>query len=173
MREQFPNHDKPDTFARERWILVSDPFEKPKIYRYVDAFIAVDQPLSFQKQRKGVHLFFTEQPSVGPILMHDIPGVEEDLVLTLLIEGEPVEAGFVNGIPAYNSEGFLNLTPDDHEWTLLRWALDGTSIEQISKGRDPLQFRLKTADDSYSQRGFITGPEWRAFYDALQNIMED
>ncbi len=68
MREQSPNHSDPIPNA-ENWILVSDPFERPKVYRHRLPVLKTEHSSG---HACGVYIFVMNYPGEHPIILHDI-----------------------------------------------------------------------------------------------------
>jgi len=117
MRDSANNHTDPIPNA-ENWILVSDPFERPKIYRHKHAIFMADD-------KCGVYIYVIRATNLAPIILHDIKdfGMTDYImqhgnfslysppVLRLIINEDPVEIG--NAYPVMNKgdETYLHV-PD-------------------------------------------------------------
>lgn len=164
------------------WDLVSDPFERPKLYRHKTPLIT-DSVLG-----RKVYLFVIERRGVTPILLHDMGESLAKPELRLLIDNEPIEVGCVGRVPRKNSEGFIDFSPEDNEWTMHRHGM--YNCERIPEGVTAIPFRLKFAQSAKSNpdeatkrpnyslfvtptppptlRGVIEGPALIALRQAIQ-----
>ena len=166
--------DGPDVPPMDQWDIVSDPFERPKIYRHKVPLIKSDS------DGKGVYLFVINNPGIPPIVMHDIDkSVSVDFKLTFLVDGEPIEianAGFLYP-PLFSKEGFLNMPPEGKEWLLLRSTMQ--NLGAIADNAQEIPFRLKDIKsespmndvlpppESTTLRGIISGASLRALREAI------
>jgi hypothetical protein len=116
MREQSPNHSDPIPNA-ENWILVSDPFERPKVYRHINPIFKTGTGES------GVFIFVSDGHGTPPMLMHNIKEIGPKSELTqqymslytapnfrLIIGGEPIYIGTVYQIPPSDDSDFITVT---------------------------------------------------------------
>lgn len=120
------------------WDIVSDPFERPKIYRHKTPLIKI------QGDGKGVYLFVIDKRGVPPIALHDMGENTVPPELRFLVDNEPIEIGSVGRIPNANSEGYLNLSSNGNEWTLHRHAMQ--NLDKIPKRMTGIPFRLKSPE---------------------------
>ena len=143
MREQSPNHSDPIPNA-ENWILASDPFERPKIYRHKHAlFMAGEQC--------GVFVYVIRAPKQAPIILQDIGELQMNdnifrgghfslyspPVLRLIINGEPVEIGKAFPIINERDEAFITI-PD----VFIRSA-DIKRVDCLRNLKEETAFRMK------------------------------
>ncbi len=142
MREQSPNHSDPIPNA-ENWILVSDPFERPKIYRNKNAIFRASP------EEGGIYVFVIEEPAAAPLLLHDINELKPKAlqpqymslyvapVFRLIISGEPADIGSAYPIPTSNRDGFLTISKLERNWASLK------EIHMIRNLGRETAFRLK------------------------------
>jgi hypothetical protein len=148
MREQANQHSDPIPDA-ENWILVSDPFERPKIYRHKHAiFMAED--------KCGVYIFVIRAANQAPIILHDIIDFEMSArikaasafslysapVLRLIINDEPVEIG--KAYPVVNDgEGAYLSVPDFFIRGASLSAPYASRLEYLRNIKPETPFRMK------------------------------
>ncbi len=162
------------TPSNEEWDIVSDPFERPRIYRHKVPLI------KSERDGKGVYLFVIDQPGLTPIVMHDIEeSISVNFKLTILVDGEPIEisnAGFLYPL-LFSKEGFLNMPPQGKEWLLTRNTMK--NLGAIAENAQDIPFRLKDIESEaptngtllpltpITLRGTICGSSLRALRDAI------
>jgi len=126
MRDNSLNHPDPIPDA-ENWILVSDPFERPKVYRHKHSVFKAPS------EEGGVYVFVIAASGLPPLLLHDINELwpSERLkpecmmlydapIFRLNIGGEPIEIGSVYPIPPSNADGFLTLSMNERNYATLK-----------------------------------------------------
>jgi hypothetical protein len=161
MREDFDpaNIEAQDLPPMDQWDVVSDPFERPKVYRHKVPLI------KSPNGSNGVYLFVVEKRGVAPIALHDMG---EDIVppeLRFLVENEPVEIGTVGKIPKRNAENYLNLAGEGNEWTLHRHAM--LNLNKVPKSATSIPFRLKSPEPSNPPGAPVPkGPNYSLFITA-------
>jgi hypothetical protein len=118
MREQSPNHSDPIPNA-ENWILVSDPFERPKVYRHINPLISFGDGAFC-----ALYVYVIRAPKTPPVILNNIRELKmkEPLikggyfslyippVLRLIINEEPVEICKVYPIITEEGEDYVSLT---------------------------------------------------------------
>ena len=187
MREQCEDFDpagrhNPILPQMDQWDIVSDPFERPKIYRHKVPLIKSDS------DGKGVFLFVIDKPGLPPVAMHDMDRIRSfRFELRFLIDNEPVEIGTVGRLitQVFNKEGFLNMPPEGKEWVFLSNAMQ--NLERLPDNSQEIPFRLKypitdvpnsgapplppppdyTPPEPITIRGIIAGHSLRALRDAI------
>jgi hypothetical protein len=143
MRDSSLNHSDPIPDA-ENWILVSDPFERPKVYRHKHSVFKAPS------EEGGVYVFVIAVSGLPPLLLHDINELRprEHLwpnhmssyvapIFRLNIGGEPIEIASVYPIPPSNADGFLALTSHERNYAPLK------EIPMMRNLGLELAFRLK------------------------------
>ncbi len=147
MREQSPNHSDPIPNA-ENWILVSDPFERPKVYRHKHSIFRVDEG---SKEGSGLYIYVIQESQRAPLILNDIDGLRmnDDVfkgryfslyaapVLRLIINDEPVEIG--KAFPVHNDgdEGYFSIP--DH----FKLSSEIKRLEQLRNLKENSPYRLK------------------------------
>jgi hypothetical protein len=145
MREQSPNHSDPIPNA-ENWILVSDPFERPKVYRHINPIFKTGTGES------GVFIFVSDEHGSAPMLMHNIKeiGPKSDLPqqymslytapnFRLIIGGEPIDIGTVYQIPPSDDSGFVSVTPFEQ----LNSSIKDTPMLMNIGGQTPYRLKIE------------------------------
>ena len=166
MREQSPNHSDPIPNA-ENWLLVSDPFERPKVYRHrLPVLKTEDSDVCVN----GVYICVMDYPREHPILLQDIKGMccpcpvvrGRYLVptLRLIINGNPVEIG--NAYPL--------LTEGKEEFLLLpNGFVHNAKLKDLNVLRNlgnETPFRLKIEKDQNPHYKEENAPSFRGWLDA-------
>lgn len=143
MREQHDS-DGPGTPKSEApadmsaWKQVSDPFERPKVYRHKTPLI------QSSGDGKGVHLFIIVGSGIPPLALHDMGDNLQAPELRFLIDDEPLEIGVVERIPRQNADGYLSLSGMGTKWTLHLHGMK--NLGKVAQTTGPIPFRLKTPD---------------------------
>lgn len=143
MREQSINHSDPIPNA-ENWILVSDPFERPKVYRHINPIFKTGTGES------GVFIFVSDEHGSAPMLMHNIKEIgpksglqQQHMILytapnfRLMIGGEPIDIGKVYQIPPSDDSGFVTVTRFEQQYSSIK---DTPMLINIG---DQMPYRLK------------------------------
>jgi hypothetical protein len=147
MREQSPNHSDPIPNA-ENWILVSDPFERPKVYRHKYAILSVDE---HAQEKGGAYIYVIHHPRQAPLILHDIRGLQmaeriskaghyslyAPPVLRFIINDDPIEIGKAYPIFSETDQGFISI-PD-----IYRRSADIKHLDRLKDLKDCTPFRLK------------------------------
>jgi hypothetical protein len=147
MREQSTNHSDPIPNA-ENWILVSDPFERPKVYRHKNAILRVDES---PEDEIGLFVYVLQETNQAPLILNNIDRLrmDDDIfkgnyfslyappVLRLIINNDPVEIG--NAFPVYTegNEGFVFI-PD-----FFKRSAEIKHLEKLSNLKEDTYFRFK------------------------------
>jgi hypothetical protein len=147
MREQSPNHSDPIPNS-ENWILVSDPFERPKVYRHKYAILSVDE----HTQEKGAaYIYVIRHPRQAPLILHDIRGLQmaeristaghyslyAPPVLRFIINDDPIEIGKAYPILPEADQGFISL-PEIYKRTA-----DIKHLDRLKNLKECSPYRLK------------------------------
>lgn len=112
------------------WILVSDPFELPKVYRHKCTLIEM------KPEGEGSNLVILKDDNF-------VPSAE----LSVLVDGNPHILGVANLIPKNNSEGFLNLGEPSKASLLKDNSLK--NLETITPDLSELPYRLKYVNGKF------------------------
>jgi|APGre2960657444_1045066.scaffolds.fasta_scaffold03484_2 hypothetical protein len=146
MREQSPNHSDPIPNA-ENWILVSDPFERPKVYRHKNAILRIDEN---SQEQSGVFIYVIREPKQAPLILHDIRVLQmgdriikgsyfslyAPPVLRIIINDDPIEIG--KSFPIFTDyQGFISIP--NH----FKHSADITHLDRLRNLKDSTPFRLK------------------------------
>ena len=169
MREQSPNHSDPIPNA-ENWLLVSDPFERPKVYRHRLPVLKTEDIRD--ECINGVYICVMDYPGENPIILQDIKGMccVDPVVrgrylvptLRLIINGNPVEIG--NAYPL--------LTEGKEEFLLLPAGFSSSAkvkdVKVLKNLGNETPFRLKIEKEQYSQHRLPedVAPTFRGSLDA-------
>jgi hypothetical protein len=187
MREKYEDFDRvsrhnPILSQMDQWDIVSDPFERHKIYRHKVPLI------KSESDGKGVYLFVIDKPGLPPVAMHDMDRIRSfAFELRFLIDNEPVEMGTVGRLlkHLFNKEGFLNMPPEGEERFFLSHAMQ--NLERLPENAQEIPFRLKypitdvpssgapplppptdyTPPEPITMRGIIAVHSLRALRDAI------
>lgn len=148
MREQANNHSDPIPDA-ENWILVSDPFERPKIYRH-------KHPIFMADDKSGVYIFVIRAANQAPIILHDIMDFEMSArlkagssfspylapVLRLIIYDVPLEIG--KAYPVINDgDGAYLCVPDFFIRGASLFGTHASRLEYLRNVKPETPFRMK------------------------------
>ena len=148
MREQSTNHSDSIPNA-ENWILVSDPFERPKIYRH-------KHPIFMADDKCGVYIFVIRATNHAPIILHDIVDFEmctrvkigslfslySAPVLRLIINDDPVEIGKAYPV-VYAGDGAYLSVPDFFIRGASLFGTHASRLEYLRNMKPETPFRMK------------------------------
>lgn len=149
MREQANNHSDPIPNA-ENWILVSDPFERPKIYRHKHAIFMADD-------KCGVYIFVIRAADQAPIILHDIMDFEMSHrvkagslfslyaapVLRLIIDDTPLALARAYPIMSAASETYLYVPDYFIRNSSISGAITIKTLASLTFAEQGTPFRLK------------------------------
>jgi hypothetical protein len=156
MREHSNNHSDLIPNA-ENWILVSDPFERPKVYRHRFPVIKTEDT---SERVSGVYIFVMDYPGEHPILLHDINQILADSFATgshltptlrLILHGKPFEIGNAHPYIIDRVEGFLQLPSG---FGLNARVIDLHPLRDLGKDV-PFRLKLENNHSSVSQEDDI------------------
>jgi hypothetical protein len=136
----------------DNWVLVSDPFELPKVYRHKCTLVEM------KPDGKGIHVFVLERKGTNLVILKDdnfVPSAE----LSVLVDGNPHILGVANLIPKNNSEGFLNLGEPSKASLLTDNSLK--NLETITPDLSELPYRLKYVNGKFHrENGTFSEPKF-------------
>jgi len=166
MREQSTNHSDPIPNA-ENWILVSDPFERPKVYRHRLPVLKTEDS---EEWINGVYICVMDYPGENPIILQDIKGM---CCLDPVVRGRylvPTLRLIVNGNPVEIGNAYPLLTEGKEEFLLLPTGFShGAKVKDVKVLKNlgnETPFRLKIEKDANSQYREDNAPTFRGSLDA-------